>query len=86
LPPTHRKIIGDDIKTVQIGWPLGMPVVRKIEKGLWEIRSHVKDGIARVFFTLSGNTVVLLQGFIKKTAKTPQNELATARQRKIKIE
>jgi hypothetical protein len=36
LPKTARKAIGEDIKTVQFGWPLGMPLVRKMERGLWE--------------------------------------------------
>ena len=29
LPTADRKVLGTDIKTVQFGWPLGMPVVRK---------------------------------------------------------
>lgn len=40
-----RRAIGEDIKTVQFGWPLGMPLVRKIEARLWEVRSHVPDGM-----------------------------------------
>ena len=34
-----KKIIGADIKTVQFGWPLGMPLVRKLESNIWEVRS-----------------------------------------------
>ena len=34
LPPEGRKIIGDDLKTAQYGWPLGMPLIRKLETGL----------------------------------------------------
>jgi phage-related protein len=41
-----RKTIGEDIKTVQFGWPLGMPLIRKIEPGIWEVRSHLERGIA----------------------------------------
>ncbi len=44
-----RKEIGKDIKTVQFGWPLGMPTVRKLEAKLWEVRTSLGDGIARVF-------------------------------------
>lgn len=29
-----RKIIGFDIKTVQLGWPLGMPLVKSMGDGL----------------------------------------------------
>lgn len=82
LPPDYRKTIGEDIKTVQFGWPIGMPVVRKLEPGLWEVRSHVRDGIVRVIFTVCGNTMVLLHGFIKKSQKTSADDLETARNRK----
>lgn len=30
LPVTDRRTIGEDLKTVQWGWPLGMPLVRKM--------------------------------------------------------
>lgn len=75
-----RKGIGEDIKTAQFGWPLGMPLIRKLEKGVWEIRSKTSRGIARVLFTVEGETMVLLHGFIKKSRKTPRSELNTARQ------
>ena len=81
LPTSHRKAIGEDIKTVQFGWPLGMPLVEKIEPYLWEVRSHVPDGIARVLFTVDGDTMILLHGFTKKTRKLAPPELATARSR-----
>ena len=82
LPSDHKKTIGEDIKTVQYGWPIGMPVVRKIEPALWEIRSRLKNGIARIFFTVIGDTLVLLHGFIKKSQKTPMDDLELARKRK----
>ncbi|MDA8171562.1 MAG: type II toxin-antitoxin system RelE/ParE family toxin [Nitrospiraceae bacterium] len=81
LRKEDRRAVGDDIKTAQFGWPLGMPLIRKIEKDLWEVRSNIADGIARTFFTVKGDTMVLLHGFVKKTQETPQNELRTARQR-----
>lgn|GEM_PF-120849 len=76
-----RKILGEDVKTAQYGWPLGMPLIRKLEPGLWEVRSHLPQGIARVLFTVSEGTMVLLHGFVKKSQKTPPEELRTARQR-----
>ena len=82
LSSSHKKAIGEDIKTVQFGWPLGMPLVEKIEPYLWEIRSRVPDGIARVLFTVDGHTMILLHGFIKKTQKIPQAEINTARSRR----
>lgn len=86
LPREHRRLVGIEIKTVQLGWPLGMPVVRKLESGLWEVRVELIDTIARVFFTVVGSTMVLLHGFIKKSQKTPASDLATARQRKAKLQ
>ena len=73
-----RKAIGADIKTVQFGWPIGMPVVRKMEPGLWEVRSSIPEGIARVLFTVVGADMVLLHGFVKKTQATPKADLALA--------
>ena len=49
-----KKAIGEDIKTVQFGWPLGMPLIRKLEPDLWEVRSNISTGIARVLFTVHG--------------------------------
>lgn len=81
LPPDERKIIGDDLKTAQYGWPLGMPLIRKLEAGLWEVRSRLPERIARVIFTVEGDTMVLLHGFIKQSQKTPLQDLQLARQR-----
>ena len=36
LSRTDKRQIGADLKTVQYGWPVGMPVVRKLESRLWE--------------------------------------------------
>ena len=86
LEKAEKRIIGGDIKTVQYGWPLGMPVVRKLEQGLWEIRSRLDKRIARVLFTIQDNTMVLLHGFIKKSQKIAKAELVLARQRKTRLE
>ena len=82
LAKEDRKTIGEDIKTVQYGWPIGMPVVEKLEPGLWQVRTHIKDGIARVLFTTRGNIMVLLHGFIKKSQRAPEGDLAVARRRR----
>ena len=76
-----RKTVGEDIKTAQFGWPLGMPLIRKLATGLWEVRSHVSTGIARVMFTVEGQSMVLLHGFQKKSRRTPPSDLMTARRR-----
>jgi phage-related protein len=77
LPREERRIIGEDIKTVQFRWPLGMPLVRKLDKGLWEVRSHLPGRIARILFTTGERRMVLLHGFHKKSQKTPQEEFGT---------
>jgi phage-related protein len=76
-----KKAIGEDIKTVQFGWPLGMPLVRKLEPGLWEVRSNTSSGITRVLFTVQGEFIVLLHSFVKKSSKTPLDDLSLARRR-----
>ena len=58
-----------------------LPVIRKLEPGLWEVRSTTRQGIARVLFTVEERTMVLIHGFTKKSQKTPVNELNTARGR-----
>jgi phage-related protein len=81
LTPEDRKTVGVDLKTAQFGWPLGMPLIRKLEPGLWEVRSDLRDGTARVIFTVRANTMILLHGFIKKSRKTPGADLEVARRR-----
>ncbi|MBI5970515.1 MAG: type II toxin-antitoxin system RelE/ParE family toxin [Deltaproteobacteria bacterium] len=78
LPREHKRQIGEDIKTIQLGWPLGMPLIRKIDKDLWEVRTAAENGIARIFFTVDDDYMILLHGIIKKSQKTPLNELKTA--------
>ena len=79
LTPGDRKNIGDDIRTVEFGWPLGMPLVRKIDTDLWEVRSTLSNNrISRILFTVCG--------FIKKTSKTPKNDLNTAKRHMSHLE
>ena len=80
-----RRRIGADIKTAQEGWPLGMPLVRKLDAGLWEVRSRIPEGIARVLFTLAGAEMVLLHGFVKKTDRTPGADLNLAQKRRNEV-
>ena len=87
LDPADRKIVGDDIRLVEFGWPLGMPLCRALGLGLWEVRSDVTGGkIARVIFCVAQERMVLLHGFIKKSQKTPKSALDLARKRKKELE
>ena len=81
LSREEMKKIGTEIKTVQFGWPLGMPLVRKMETNLWEIRIKLDNKIARVLFTIENDLMILLHGFLKKSQKTPKKELLIAQKR-----
>jgi len=81
LPAIDRRTIGEDIKTVQFGWPLGMPLVGHLGGDIWEVRIKLENRIARVLFALEGQTMLLLHGFIKKQQATPKPNLDLARDR-----
>ena len=81
LPALDRKAIGDDIRTLQFGWPLGMPLVEKLEAGLWEVRTRRDGRISRVIFTIQEEQAILLHGFIKKSRRISKADIETARSR-----
>jgi phage-related protein len=82
LPREDKRIIGRDIAKVQFGWPVGLPLCRPLSGGLWEVRSSLPSKReARVFFGFYDGMLVTLHAIIKKTQKTPADELALARQR-----
>jgi len=86
LSPDDRKVVGKDIAKVEFGWPIGMPYCRSLGSGLWEVRSGQSHGrIARVFFCIGKEGMVLLHAFIKKTQQTPKSDLALARKRMKEI-
>ena len=72
LDKEDRKIVGADIQTVEFGFPIGMPLVKKVDTKhkLWEVRSKLaSDKIARTIFTIYKDCMILLHGFIKKDQK-----------------
>ena len=85
LTREEKKIIGEDVKTVQFGWPIGMPLIRKLESDIWEVRSHLKIRIARVLFTIITDKMILLHGFIKKSQKTSQDDITLAKKRATEV-
>jgi phage-related protein len=83
LEPADRKAIGEDIKDVEFSWPIGLPLVRPLGRDLWEVRSNLPRGrIARTIFSIERGQLILLHGFIKKTQKTPRQEIELALKRK----
>ncbi len=85
LPTKDKRIIGRDIRIVQIDWPVEGLLVKSLGSGLWEIRSRLDNRIARILFVFSAGEIVLLNGFIKKTQKTPKQEIELARKRAKKL-
>lgn len=86
LNKKDRTFIGTDIRTVEFGWPIGMPVCKPLRNGLYEVRTHLSTRIARVLFCVYGERMVLLHGFIKKTQKTPKADKDLALKRKSEVE
>ena len=80
-----KKRIGEDMKTVQFGWPLGMPLVKHLDGDVWEVRIVLSKRIARVLFVLETNSMVLIHGFIKKQQKTLKADLDLAKDRVKKL-
>jgi|ERR1035437_2339154 phage-related protein len=82
LDKDDRRAIGLDLMRVQFGWPIGMPLVRSLKDGLWEVRSSLSSRrIARLILCFHDAALVVLHGFIKKTQKISADDLATAKRR-----
>lgn len=57
--------------------------VKSIEDGIYELRAEYNSNIFRVFFIFDkGNIVLLMNGFQKKTQKTPRKEIELAKKLK----
>lgn len=80
-----RARVGEAIKMVEFGWPVGMPTCRPMGKGLFEIRVDLAGRTVRVLFCIVRDSLVLLHGFTKKTEATPDTDLklALARMRDV---
>src|SRR5258708_7349766 len=77
-----RRVIGLDLMRVQFGWPIGMPLVRSLKDGLWEVRSTLSGHrIARLLLCFHQGTLEVLHGFIKKTRKTRAEDLVLVKRR-----
>ena len=86
LDQADRRAIGLDLMRVQFGWPIGMPLVRSLKDGLWEVRSSLpSQKIARLILCFHQKTLIVLHGFIKKTQKTPAEDLELAKRRMKEI-
>lgn len=87
LDEADRQAVGLDLMRVQYRWPVGMPLCRALGDGLWEVRTSLPSNrIARVLFSVQQGRILVLHGFIKKTQKTPPDDLALARRRNREFE
>lgn len=66
---------------------VGMPYVRPLRGKLWEMRMKGKDGFSRALYvTSTGQRIVVLRVFVKKTERTPDREIRLALERAKEIE
>jgi phage-related protein len=66
---------------------VGKPHVDHIEGPLWEIRMKGADGIARALYvTAKGKRVVVVRVFVKKTQRTPRQEIELALKRAKEVQ
>jgi phage-related protein len=87
LPMESRRAIGMDLQRVQYRWPIGMPLVRPMGQGLFEVRTDLSGKtMARVLICFHRGELYALHGFVKKAQKTPSPELKLARQRRKEVE
>lgn len=81
MPKADRKALGEDIAYVQFKWPLGKPRVDHLRGPVWEIRTNLGTRIARTLFAVAGSRMIVLHGFIKKTRRTPPDDIKLAEKR-----
>jgi len=81
LSKKQRRTIGEDVAYVQYKWPIGKPRVDHLRGAIWEIRSNLGNRTARTLFAVEGNRMILLHGFIKKTQRTPNDDIELATKR-----
>ena len=61
--------------------PIKEKLSRHLEDGIFELRSYLADKIARtLYFYQRGSKIIITHGFVKKTQKTPRNEIKKAKE------
>ena len=87
LAKEDRRRVGLDLLRVQENWPVGMPVCKSLGRGLWEVRTALRDRTAaRVLFFIGNAVICVVHGFVKKAQATPKHELELARRRMKEME
>jgi len=86
LEKSDQRIIGHNLMTLQWNWPIGLPLVDHLIKNIWELRSTLINKEARMLFVVKQRNIIILHAFIKKTQKTPKNEIEIATNRLKELE
>ena len=81
LSKDERKAVGEDIAYVQFKWPIGKPRIDHLRSAVWEVRTNLGTRIARTLFAVDGAQMILLHDFIKKTQRTPNDDIELAEKR-----
>lgn len=80
----NPKMIAKVLKIIELlelnGLSLRLPYSEHLEDGIFEIRAKHGSDITRVlYFFVVGRKIILTNGFVKKTQKTPRKELEKAK-------
>jgi phage-related protein len=81
LPPDLRASFQRIVELIQAHGleRIREPYLKHLEGSLWEMRLKGRSGIARaVYVTASGMRIVIVHVFVKKTQKTPRQEIVQA--------
>ena len=83
-----KKMIAKMLDTIKLlqdnGYQLREPYSKHIDDGIFELRAKVGSNISRVlYFFYGGKNIILTNGFIKKTQKTPSSEIEKAKKYRL---
>lgn len=84
--PTIAKVLRTFDLLERFGGDLGMPHVRKLRKGLFELRVRGQQEVRFLFIFRGGGVIIVLSGFVKKTRKISVRELKKALRRKDELD
>ena len=71
----------------EMGPALRLPYSENLQDGIFEVRAKQGSDISRVlYFFFTGRKIILTNGFVKKTQKTPPGELERAKRYRADFE
>lgn len=82
-PKMRAKLVGILEILQEKGNSLREPYSKHLDDGIFEVRVKVGNNISRIlFFFVIGKKIILTNGFIKKSQKTPPREIEIAKERR----